>query len=158
MQIGRLSPTSNIYGISTDGYPLMLWDEKGVGVHSVPLNLGPELASIRSIGGVDNGYARGFFASNSDGDVFNIYWEDGWQTKELITPSWWPAGSCSYVTGWTHELFGNFGDQTYILYAQYTTTPELYCSDDNEGWTFVVYRLDYVGGPNRHDLVEIGSG
>ena len=41
-------------------------------MHSAPLNLGPEVAQIQAIGGVDNDYARGFFVINDEDHVYNV--------------------------------------------------------------------------------------
>ena len=142
MQIGRLSPSSNIYGVSTNGNLLVLWDEKDVAVHSAPLNL-PELTQVLSVGGVDNGYARGIFASNDDHRVFNVYWEDGWKTKEM--PIYFETD------GQTTVLFGNHDDKTYVLYG---STP-FSCTCPAE---YILERFDFVGGADRHEAVQIQSG
>mmetsp|Transcript_28519 Transcript_28519/g.60443 ORF Transcript_28519/g.60443 Transcript_28519/m.60443 type:complete len:386 (+) Transcript_28519:345-1502(+) len=154
-RIGRLSPASNIYGISPNGNLLVLWDD-GTTVRSAPLDLGPELKDVVAIGGVDNGYARGFFARTISGQVFNVYWEwpDGWQSKALITPDF--QGHC-ILWGATQDFFGNFGDQTYVLHGEFTVQ-RCTCGPSSNDWHYTISRLDYVGGPNRHDLVDIGSG
>lgn len=158
-KIGRLSPTSNIHGISLNGNPLVLWDKKGGPIYSAPLHLGHELAYIGSIGGVENGHGVGFFASNDHGRVFNIYWQSngGWQAKEMINPEWPTDGyeeNC-LINSYTEEFFGNFGDQTYILYGKFTAN-KCTCNLGN-GWDYAIYRFDFVGGTNRHDLVSIAS-
>ena len=136
----------------------MLWDKKGGPIYSAPFRLGHELAYIGSIGGVENGHGVGFFASNDEGRVFNISWHNGgWQVKEMINPEW-PTdgyeGDCR-IMSYTEEIFGNFGDQTYILYGKYTAN-RCTCSLGS-GWDYAIYRFDFVGGTNRHDLVSIAS-
>ena len=68
-----MSYWSNIVGVSINGNLLTLWDEKGVAVHSVPLNF-PDLTQVHSIGGLDNDYARGFLLA---------------MTKVMFTMSTW---------------------------------------------------------------------
>ncbi|KAL7507857.1 hypothetical protein ACHAXN_004984 [Cyclotella atomus] len=144
-RIGRLSPTSNIYGISTDGRVLFLWDQVGVAVHSAPLDLGSELTEIQAIGGVDNGYARGVFAINDRDHIYNVYWDGTWKAKEL--PLDYHVGTS--VSAW----FGNYNDQAYILYGH---QPYLSCQNCN-AW-YSLYRLDFVGGEGRHSPTRIAYG
>eukprot|EP00804_Cyclotella_cryptica_P026672 CCRYP_007921-RB/>CCRYP_007921-RB protein AED:0.04 eAED:0.04 QI:493/1/1/1/1/1/3/137/364 len=143
-RIGRLSPTSNIYGISPSGKIIVLWDEKGVAIHSAPLNLGPELSSVVAIGGVDNGYARGFFAINMNDRVYNVYWDGGWKSKLMSLP---------YETEERRigsAYFGNFNDQTYIIYGG---TGVYSCSSPAR---FSLFRFDFIGGSDRYDPVLLG--
>jgi hypothetical protein len=141
-RIGRLAPSSNIYGVSTNGNLLVLWDQQDVAVHSVPLEL-PELTQVHSVGGVDNAYAMGIFASNHEDRVFNVYWEDVWKTKEM------PINF--ERSGNTLVLFGNHDDKTYVLYG----SDPMSCAAPGY---FFLKRFDFVGGADRHEVVGIQSG
>ena len=147
MQIGRLSPSSNIYGISNDGGLVVLWDEADVAVHSVPLtDLGPDVMEIRAVGGVDNGYARGIFAVNNNDIVYNVYWDGKWKKREIPLDY---GHSSTSVSVW----LGNFNDQTFILYGH---QPDALC-DSCDAW-YSLYRLDFTGGEDRYDPVRISYG
>lgn len=147
MQIGRLSPSSNIYGISSNGRLVVLWDEADVAVHSVPLtDLGPNVMGIRAVGGVDNGYARGIFAVNNNDIVYNVYWDGKWKKREIPLDY---GHSSTSVSVW----FGNFNDRTFILYGH---QPDALC-DSCDAW-YSLYRLDFTGGEDRYDPVRISHG
>ena len=115
-------------------------------VHSVPLDLGGDLTGIEAIGGVDNGYARGIFAINDNDRIHNVYWDGSWTAKEVPLDYAPPDTS---VSAW----FGNFNDQTYILYGH-----QPYASCGSCDASYYLYRLDFVGGENRHLPVRVSTG
>ena len=108
--------------------------------------LGPGLVEIQAIGGVDNGYARGVFAINDDDIVYNVYWDGEWKMREVSLDY---GHSDTFVSAW----FGNFNDQTFILYGH---QPDASCGSC-DAW-YSLYRLDFVGGKNRHDPVRVAHG
>lgn len=141
-RIGRLSPSSNIVGVSTNGNLLVLWDNEGT-IQSAPLHL-PDLTKVGSVGGMDDGYAVGFFASNQDGRAYNVYWdgEPFWKVKEMY--SWHEGGD--------FVKFGNYNGHTYMLTGNYCYSS---CVCDSD---FGLYRFDFVDGAERHNVVEISTG
>lgn len=147
IQIGRLSPSSNIYGVSTNGNLLHLWNDSGE-IKSAALNF-PELTQVRSVGGINEAHdGKGFFASNSQHRVFNVYWESGaWRTKEFSMPQDWNYGVAN-------EFFGNYKGKTYLLYGH----PQKYDRWPRTETWFRLYRFDFVGGQDRYTKQVMGSG
>lgn len=145
-KIARLGPKSCIYGVSTGGNLLVLWNDSGV-IKSAPVfyDKAP-LVKVRSVGGLDDADGHGIFASNHKGQVLNVHWRSGeWRA---------PMIDIDYVQ-WDWEdfmFFGYHGGKTYLLYGarnqktQYT------------GYESYLYRLDYVGGDKRYNAELLSSG
>jgi len=140
-----LGPTSNIFGIDTSGRLLSLWDEKKVAVHAWSLSPRqfPELTQVIALGGLDDGYARGVFAVNDQDEVYNVYWEGGWKTKNMNL----------YLDSRDRPsiLFGSHKGKTYVLYG---TMPATSCRFSE----YSIARFDFVGGDRRYDEVLIANG
>lgn len=161
-KITRLGPKSNIYGIAPDRTLVHLWDEKDVAVHCVPFKGGlPSTQDVMSLGGLDDGYARGVFVSSrasSEDRVYNLYWDGGWKEVEIVI---------NYKDVWSSSVyFGNYGGKTYLLYINKYPCAlvddlghkcyALYTEDEHY-YELDLYRLDFVGGPVRYEAVLLAS-
>jgi len=133
-KIARLGPKSNIYGVSSNGNLLVLWNDSG-NVRSAPLYDQAPLENVRAVGGLDDGYARGIFASNDQDRVYNVYWRSGWKSKE-IPIDYYGEHAISI-------FFGNHGGKTYLLYVW-----------DQFAY---LYRLNFVGGTDRYEAELLQS-
>ena len=147
--ITRLSTKSNIYGISTNGNLLTLWNDGGT-IRSVPIKLSALKNSIEAIGGIDDGYARGVFVVDSERKVFNVYWDGIWKAIQ-IRIKYYSLDDMYYVDS-ARGFFGNHNGKVYLLYGK----KENDTVDPNDG--YVLYRLDFVGGTDRYKAVRLDCG
>lgn len=135
-KITRLGPDSNIFGVSTDGGLLTLWDETGVAVHSAPINL-PSITGVRAVGGIGD-WSGNVFVSNEHDRIYNVYWEGGWKEAEI---------DIDYHTG-TDDVtlfFGSHEGTNYLFYGFIESTGGCRWA------TFYLYRLNFVGGDTRYE-------
>ncbi len=158
-KVARLGPKSNIFGISTEGKLLLLWDEKNVAVHSVDLDhLGP-IKGVKAVGGFDD-----VFVSNEEDKVYNVYWDSEWKAKiididygflkmhELHPNANNPLVPPPHTSGEGQAaiFFGSRGGKNYLLYCMYWEMDTCHSDNGCSYGYFYVYRLDFIGGENRY--------
>ena len=147
--ITRLSDKSNIYGISRNGNLLTLWNDGGT-IRSVPILPSILKHTILSIGGLDDGYARGVFVVDSARRVFNFYWDGTWKAKE-IPVKYYPVSDVA-IHDHPRGFFGNHNGKVYLLYGR------KFYDLIKPGTEYTLYRLDFVGGIDRYKAVRIQCG
>lgn len=162
-KVTRLGPKSNIYGISSEGKLLFLWDEKEVAVHSVDLDHLEPIQGVKAVGGLDDGYARGVFVSNGDDKVYNVFWDSGWKAKlieidydfmkihELHPHADEPLVPPPYTSGEGEAaiFFGSRGGKIYMIYCMYWDMDSCHADECTWGY-YYLYRLNFVGGEDRY--------
>jgi len=154
-RIGRMYFGSNIYGVSTSGELLVLWDQKNVAVHSARLDL-PSLGKVQSVGGSHNNVfacsqRKWIFSLYHPSKLFNVYWDVDWKAKEIILSEYFRKASC---------FFGSIHGETYLLYgraAQPGSQHPYYPWYGHNSGKFTLYRIDSVNNPDRFSAVPIQS-
>lgn len=141
-KITRLGPNTNIYGVSTDGRLLALWDERGVAVHSFTMDHLPSITGVRAVGGLDD-----VFVSNEHDRIYNVYWQGDWKEAEINIEDY------HIGTGVDETLFfGSHKGKNYLLYGEVTP------GGDCEWASFNLYRLNFVDGVERYWAEHINYG
>jgi hypothetical protein len=144
---------SGIWGISTDGKLLILWNDNGT-IRSAPINL-PNIRGVRAVGGLEDKYVwdSGVLLTNEDDKVYNVYWRDGsWREKEITIDMDWAKP----VFGATMSvLFGSHNGEIYMLYGWHSTRNSScrHCSLHE----VYLYHMKFVGGAMRYEAKRIGE-
>jgi len=105
---------------------------------------------IRSIGAGEPGYARGFFVSDDENRIYNVYWESGWKVKEMDSLST-GSNSVSYTVS---IFFGYYNDHAYVLQSAYVFCAPPSCYTGTQLHQMIT-RYDFVGGSDRYDQTHL---
>mmetsp|Transcript_16812 Transcript_16812/g.26246 ORF Transcript_16812/g.26246 Transcript_16812/m.26246 type:complete len:440 (-) Transcript_16812:115-1434(-) len=141
---------SGIWGISTDGRLLKLWNDDGT-IRSITLDL-PNIHGVRAVGGLKDKYVwgSGVLVTNEDDKVYNVYWRDGsWKEKEITIDKRFEGD------GQMSVLFGSHNGEIYMLYGWHSTRNSScrYCSLHE----VYLYHMKFVGGEMRYEAKRIGE-
>ena len=154
-KIARLGPKTNIFGISTNGELLTLWNDSG-NVRSVTI---PELGldRVQALGGLDDQWGHGVFVANTSVDgyyleVYNVWWDGGWKKvsiDDIMIETPYELSPGEFIGG-GFIRFGSYKGETYVLYEQMTPL----CHD---GDNHFIKKMKFVGGTWRYDGETLNS-
>ncbi len=139
---------SGIWGISTDGKLLKLWNDDGT-IRSGPINL-PNIRGVRAVGGLEDKYVwdSGVLLTNEDDKVYNVYWRGGsWKEKEISIDKRFEGD------GQMSVLFGSHNGEIYMLYGWYDNDIPWVCRCNLH--EVYLYHMKFVGGSERYEAIRI---
>ena len=140
VQIARLGPKTNIFGISSNDELLTLWDDTSgydPGVRSIaidPYGDGTgltQLVGIKALAGLDDEWGHGIFVVNRYDKVYNVWWDGEWKAKEIDSVD--------------SVQFGTYNKKVYMLRG---IEHPSWCKPMIE---YTINRLDYVGEVDRYE-------
>lgn len=157
IQIARLGPKTNIFGISTSDELLTLWDDttgSDPGVRSVtisPTDTGLEnLIGIKALGGLDEEYGHGIFVVNGNDEVYNVWWDGNWKAKEIPI---YLSGDPLYGNN-VMVRFGSYNGKVYMLEGWHCIG--IHCFFAPNGYE--INELVFIGDENRYSKTYVSSG
>eukprot|EP00956_Cyclotella_meneghiniana_P034064 scaffold101316_cov56-Cyclotella_meneghiniana.AAC.4 len=139
---------SGIWGITTDGKLLILWNDAGT-IRSAPMDL-PSIHGVRAVGGLEDKYVwnSGVFLTNEDDAVYNMWWDGKWKEKEIFIDNRFTGD------GKISVFFGSHNGEVYMLYGWYDYDSPYDADYSHCALTEVyTYRMVYVGGTERYQAV-----
>jgi len=140
---------SGIWGITTDGNLLTLWNDEGI-IRSVPQTNLPSIHGVRAVGGLEDKYVwdSGVLLSNGDDAVYNVYWDGEWKEQEIfIDKQFLGDGKISI-------FFGSHGGEMYIIYGWFDNNIPMRCYPCSLHEVYL-YHMKFVGGTERYQAVLI---
>lgn len=138
---------SGIWGITTDGKLLILWNDAGT-IRSAPLEL-PNINGVRAVGGLEDKFVwdAGVLLTNKNDVVYNVYWSGSWKEREIFIDKRFTGN------GKISVFFGSHNGEMYMLYGWFDNSIKKKC--DYSLHEVYLYHMKFVGGADRYQAIRI---